>query len=167
MPRLAFGFVVLCETIVAITGWIGVVALATHLRAPHDQWNAAKFWAVVALGGALAIWFILFEIGGNEWFASWQSPTWNAASDTARINLVTLLGVLLVVGYNAAVAQYYEKPIEQIEESLLKVINGDRDHRVNVEHAELGGIVYRINQLISELTGVEEGDGTGGGGSGS
>ena len=76
--------------------------------------------------------------------------------------LVTLLGVLLVVGYNAAVAQYYEKPIEQIEESLLKVLNGDRDHRINVEHPELGGIVYRVNQLLAEFT---EDESSGGGGS--
>jgi hypothetical protein len=74
--------------------------------------------------------------------------------------LVTLLGLLLVVGYNITVAQYYEKPIEQIEESLLKVLNGDRDHRINVEHPELGGIVYRINQLLAEFT-EDEGSGNG------
>jgi hypothetical protein len=74
--------------------------------------------------------------------------------------LVMLLGVLLAAGYNVAVAQYYEKPIEQIEESLLKVLNGDRDHRINVEHPELGGIVYRVNQLLAEFT---EDQGTDGG----
>ncbi len=77
--------------------------------------------------------------------------------------LVTLLGLLLVVGVNLYVAMYIEKPIEQIEDGLLQIINGNREHRINVEHAELGGIVYRVNQLVSELTGVDEGDGSSGG----
>ncbi len=87
------------------------------------------------------------------------------ASDVAfPILALTLVGVLLVVLYNLFVAQYLEKPIEQIEDGLLKVINGDREHRINVEHPELGGIVYRVNQLIAELTGAEEGDGGSSGG---
>lgn len=69
---------------------------------------------------------------------------------------VALLGLLLVIGYNLFIAQYFEKPIEQIEEGLLTIVNGNTQHRINVEHAELGGIVYRINQLVASLTG--EGD---------
>ena len=67
-----------------------------------------------------------------------------------------LLGLAMVIGYNLFVAQYFEKPIEQIEEGLLTIVNGNTQHRINVEHAELGGIVYRINQLVASLTG--EGD---------
>lgn len=79
------------------------------------------------------------------------------AQDVAfPVILAMLLGLVIVVGYNLALSRYYERPIEEIEESLLKIINGDRNHRINVEHPELGGIVYRVNQLISELTGEEE-----------
>ena len=77
------------------------------------------------------------------------------------ILLATLLGLLIVVGFNLYLAFYMEKPIEQIEDGLLQIINGNREHRINVEHPELGGIVYRVNQLVSELTGVEE-EGSGG-----
>ncbi len=88
------------------------------------------------------------------------------ADDVALpVLLTTLLGLLVAVGYNLYLAMYFEKPIEQIEDGLLQIINGNREHRINVEHPELGGIVYRANQLVSELTGVEEGDGTGGSGS--
>ena len=65
-------------------------------------------------------------------------------------------GLAMAIGYNLYVAQYFEKPIEQIEEGLLTIVNGNTQHRINVEHAELGGIVYRINQLVASLTG--EGD---------
>jgi hypothetical protein len=63
---------------------------------------------------------------------------------------------VLIAVYNILMANYLLQPIEQIEEGLLRIINGDRDHRIEVQHAELGGIVYRINQLVSELTGAEE-----------
>jgi hypothetical protein len=75
---------------------------------------------------------------------------------TLAIPLLALLGLLIVVVYNTLVANYLLKPIEQIEEGLLRIINGDRDHRLEIQHAELGGIVYRVNQLVSELTGTEE-----------
>lgn len=76
--------------------------------------------------------------------------------------IAMLLGLFLVVGYNLFMAQYFEKPIEQIEEGLLTIVNGNTQHRINVEHAELGGIVYRINQLVASLTG-EGGEGSGDG----
>jgi HAMP domain-containing protein len=80
--------------------------------------------------------------------------------------LAMLLGLVVSVGYNLYIAMYFEKPIEQIEDGLLQIINGNREHRINVEHAELGGIVYRVNQLVGELTGVDEDNEGSGGGSG-
>jgi hypothetical protein len=38
------------------------------------------------------------------------------------------------------------------------VINGKTDMRFELEHAELGGLVSRINSLLNALTGVPEGD---------
>jgi HAMP domain-containing protein len=79
-----------------------------------------------------------------------------ATGATLPILWLMLVGLLLIVVYNIGVANYLLQPIEQIEEGLLRIINGDRNHRIEIQHAELGGIVYRINQLVSELTGAEE-----------
>jgi len=46
--------------------------------------------------------------------------------------------------------------VVQIEEGLLKVINGEFEYRFDVKSAEVGGLGYRINQLISVLTGEDE-----------
>jgi hypothetical protein len=43
-----------------------------------------------------------------------------------------------------------------IEEGLLKIINGAYDYRFDVESDEVGGLSYRINQLVGVLTGEEE-----------
>jgi methyl-accepting chemotaxis protein len=79
-----------------------------------------------------------------------------ATSATTPILWLLLVGLALVTVYNIGVANYLLQPIEAIEEGLLRIINGDRDHRIEIQHVELGGIVYRINQLVSELTGAEE-----------
>ncbi|CAB4566137.1 MAG: DUF2165 family protein [Actinobacteria bacterium] len=96
LQRLAFGVIVLLEAAVVVTGWIGTVILASNLRAGTDDWHDAKFWAALALVLALVVWFVAFEVGGNEWFASWQSDTWRAAEQTPRINLVTLAALILL-----------------------------------------------------------------------
>ncbi len=84
-----------------------------------------------------------------------------ATGSTLPILLFALGGLLLLAVFNIMVGNYLERPIEQIEESLLRIINGDRDHRIELQHAELGGVVYRINQLVAELTGADETDDSG------
>jgi HAMP domain-containing protein len=72
-----------------------------------------------------------------------------------------LLALVIVVVLNVLVSNSMLQPIEVIEEGLLKIINGDQSHRIELQHAELGGIVYRINQLVQTLTGEEESDESG------
>jgi methyl-accepting chemotaxis protein len=70
----------------------------------------------------------------------------------------TLLGLLLVVIAGNMVAAYISRPISELEEGLLTVINGKTDLRFELEHEELGGLVFRINSLLNSLTGVTEQD---------
>jgi hypothetical protein len=74
---------------------------------------------------------------------------------------LALISLAFMVVFNVLVANSIMQPIEVIEEGLLKIINGDQAHRIELQHAELGGIVYRINQLVQTLTGEEESDDSG------
>lgn len=67
------------------------------------------------------------------------------------------LGVLLVVIGGVLLGSYLSKPIEEIEEGLLLLINGHRDLRFDLEHDELGGLTSRINALLNALLDVDEG----------
>lgn len=69
---------------------------------------------------------------------------------------VTLLGVLLVAVAGYLLGNYIQTPISEIEEGLLMIINGRSDLRFELEHAELGGLVFRINSLLNALMGVPE-----------
>jgi hypothetical protein len=48
------------------------------------------------------------------------------------------------------------RPISTLEEGLLAVLNGQTDRRIELEHAELGGLAFRINQLLNQFMGIEE-----------
>jgi hypothetical protein len=71
---------------------------------------------------------------------------------------LTLLGLIGVAIYGFIVANNIMDPIEQMEDDILAVINGRGDVRLEVETPELGGLSYRVNQLINLFTGVAEED---------
>lgn len=66
------------------------------------------------------------------------------------------LGVLLVVVGGFMLGNYISQPVAELEDGLLAVINGNQDLRFELEHAELGGLVFRINSLLNALMGVPE-----------
>jgi len=66
------------------------------------------------------------------------------------------LGLAFVIIAGSILGGYITEPIGTMEESLLKVINNDTNHRIQIEHAELGGLAFRINQLLNTVLGVEE-----------
>jgi hypothetical protein len=84
-----------------------------------------------------------------------------AAGMVAPILYLSLIALLFLVVFNVLITNSILQPIEQIEEGLLKIINGDQSHRIDLRHRELGGVVDRINQLVSTLTGEEESDESG------
>jgi hypothetical protein len=119
------------------------------------------------------------RIGDHEWVGVTaplpSSPTTQAAyvvlanrsanlalADTTTIILImTVLALLLVIGYGVVIGTSFVKPIEEIEEAVLAVINGNTNMRIEIDSAEFGGLAYRINQLINVFTGVSEEDSEG------
>jgi hypothetical protein len=68
----------------------------------------------------------------------------------------TLLGIIVVVAAGWLLAGYISQPIATLEEGLLTILNGEHDKRFNLEHPDLGGLAFRIDQLLNKLMGVEE-----------
>jgi hypothetical protein len=80
----------------------------------------------------------------------------NAAALATPLLFVSLLGVLLVIVAGSLLGSYITRPIGILEEGLLAILNGQSERRFNLDHAELGGVAFRIDQLLNELMGVEE-----------
>ncbi len=67
-----------------------------------------------------------------------------------------VLGLILVVAGGWFLGNYISRPIAMLEEGLLAILNGQSDKRFELDHAELGGLAFRIDQLLNQLMGVEE-----------
>jgi hypothetical protein len=68
----------------------------------------------------------------------------------------TVLGLILVIAGAWLLDNYISRPISEIEDGLLAIMNGRTDRRFEIEHAELGGLVFRLNSLLNQLLGVQE-----------
>jgi hypothetical protein len=79
-----------------------------------------------------------------------------AASPTRIILALTLVFSIVVLLYGFMVGNSIVRPIEEIEEGVLAVINGNTEVRLDTSNPDLGGLAYRINQLLNVFTGVSE-----------
>jgi len=66
------------------------------------------------------------------------------------------IGIVLVIIGGWLLGNYVTRPINMLEEGLLAILNGQADKRFELDHAELGGLAFRIDQLLNQLMGVEE-----------
>lgn len=69
---------------------------------------------------------------------------------------IMILGLVLVAVGGWLLGNYVTGPIQQMEEGLLAILNGQTDKRFELDHAELGGLAFRIDQLLNQLMGIEE-----------
>lgn len=81
------------ETITAILCWWGTIQLYRS-RQDAKAFNQAKGIAVLGLTVGIFLWFTGFMTIAGEWFAMWQSATWNAQQPAFRF--IMLLGFVLI-----------------------------------------------------------------------
>lgn len=93
---------------------------------------------------------IAYAVMGN------RTDELQAASVANVILYMMVLGAVLVIAYGSVVGTSILRPIERIEEGVLAVINGNTDIRLETDNPEVGGLAYRINQLLNVFTGTEE-----------
>ncbi|NLB47666.1 MAG: DUF2165 domain-containing protein [Microbacteriaceae bacterium] len=74
--------IILAEAVFAALGLIGGVKLFLRRNASSAEYDRARVWGYAAYAMGLIIWFIGFIVIGSEWFAMWQSSSWNG-KDTA------------------------------------------------------------------------------------
>ena len=80
----------------------------------------------------------------------------NVSSMLWPVLAVSALGLVLVVIGGTLLGNYIAGPVSELEDGLLAIINGNSDLRFQLEHDELGGLVFRINSLLNALMGVAE-----------
>jgi predicted small integral membrane protein len=98
-PRLwtaAYIVIIVMEALTSLLLIVGALALLALINAPAVVFNRAKVWAVAGLALGLVLWFFGFLVVAGEYFAMWQSKTWNGQEAAFRISAI-MLGVLIFV----------------------------------------------------------------------
>lgn len=92
----AYIFLISLEALMTFCCVKGSWLLFMHLRDDAATFHAKKKWAVAGLLCGLIIWLFGFEVIGGEWFAMWQSTTWNGLGSAERIVSFLLLTLILL-----------------------------------------------------------------------
>jgi predicted small integral membrane protein len=91
----AYIFIIGLEGFMSFCSLKGSWLLWKNIKAAPETFYAAKNWAVAGLGIGILIWFLGFEVLGGEWFAMWQSTSWNGLGAAERI--LTFLVLVLIL----------------------------------------------------------------------
>jgi predicted small integral membrane protein len=87
--------IILLEACMAFCCIKGSWSMFKSLKKDGAAFHASKNWAVAGIIIGILIWFVGFEVIGGEWFAMWQSDTWNGLAAAERI--LTFLGLVLIL----------------------------------------------------------------------
>ena len=88
-------FIILMESFMAFCCIKGSWLLFKNRNNNAAIFHASKNWAVAGIITGIIIWFLAFEVVGGEWFAMWQSSTWNGLASAERI--VSFLVLVLIL----------------------------------------------------------------------
>ncbi|MES1218582.1 MAG: DUF2165 family protein, partial [Bacteroidota bacterium] len=87
--------IILLEALMAFCCIKGSWLLFKNRNSDAASFHASKNWAVAGIVIGIIIWFLGFEVVGGEWFAMWQSNTWNGLASAERI--VSFLVLVLIL----------------------------------------------------------------------
>lgn len=96
LAHMAYGLLIAAEAAAGILFLAGAIRLWQTRAAPGAVFNQAKGLVIAASLLAFLVWFFGFMVVAGEWFAMWQSATWNG-QDAAFRFYVTVLAVLIFV----------------------------------------------------------------------
>jgi len=89
--------IILWETLCAILGWTGAIALFRARHAPSAAFAAAKHTGTLALTAGIMLWLLAFTTIGGEWFLMWQSKDWNGQQAAFRMFTTEALVLMLLL----------------------------------------------------------------------
>ena len=96
LQTAAYLLIIAAETTGAGLLWWGLARLWRHRAAAPEAFRAAKGLALFALAWCFAIWVLGFLAIGGEWFAMWQSETWNGQDAAGRFAAITGLAAVFL-----------------------------------------------------------------------
>lgn len=97
MHHAGYLFIIFLELIITITCVTGSVQMLKNLKQDSNQFHEAKKWGFTGLLLATSVWFLGFQVIGGEWFAMWQSDTWNGLDSAFRLTTYILATIIILM----------------------------------------------------------------------
>ena len=94
--QIAYALIIAAEGVTGTLFFAGAIRLFQVRNESAEIFNQAKVYTIAACLLAFLVWFFGFMIVAGEWFAMWQSTTWNGQEAAFRF-YVAVLGVLIFV----------------------------------------------------------------------
>ena len=94
LQQATYVTIITWQALTALVLWLGIVRLLRAVTADRAGFAGARGLAVVGLTMGLLLYVLGFLVVAGEWFAMWQSHTWNGQV-TAGI-FVLFIGVALL-----------------------------------------------------------------------
>jgi predicted small integral membrane protein len=94
--QLAYAMIIAAEGVTGVLLLAGAIRLFQMRNASAAAFNQAKGLTIAGCLLAFLIWFFGFMVVAGEWFAMWQSQTWNG-QDAAFRFYMAVFGVLIFV----------------------------------------------------------------------
>jgi predicted small integral membrane protein len=89
-------FIILLQALMVFCCVKGSWQMFRNLKKDGAAFHASKNWAIAGIILGIIIWFIGFEVIGGEWFAMWQSATWNGLGAAERVLSFLVLVLILL-----------------------------------------------------------------------
>jgi predicted small integral membrane protein len=92
----AYWAIILTEALTGLALALGAIAMLRCLRAGSEEFQRAKRFDYLGAGLGFLLWFFGFMVVAGEWFAMWQSKSWNGQEAAFRFYMA-ILAVLIFV----------------------------------------------------------------------
>jgi predicted small integral membrane protein len=92
----AYVFIILMELLMSVCCLWGSWLLFRNLKSDPATFHRSENWSVAGLIIGIVVWFFGFEVVGGEWFAMWQSSSWNGLTSAERIVSFLVLSLILL-----------------------------------------------------------------------
>lgn len=94
LHHAAYWIIIAAEAATGVLCWWGVVAMVRAREHSARYFNRAKSIAVLGVTCGFLLYIVGFLVVGGEWFAMWQSKTWNG-QNAAHI-FASVCGLVLI-----------------------------------------------------------------------
>jgi predicted small integral membrane protein len=94
--QIAYALIIAAEAATGILFLAGAIRMVQMRAARGAVFNDSKSLFIAGATLAFLVWFFGFMVVAGEWFAMWQSQTWNGQEPAFRFYMA-VLGVLIFV----------------------------------------------------------------------